>query len=105
MLQSNQICMKQQRCGQPDTGDFVPLSSESWRGQFKVRIQSENALSLTKPIIKLIYQLLIGCCNFPHTCPNVSPNITLKFQHRSEITNNCQMFVQYVLAFIYITWR
>lgn len=46
--------MKQQLPSQPDTGDFMPLPTESWRGQFKVRIQSKkniflSALSVENP--------------------------------------------------------
>lgn len=45
--------MKQQLPSQPDTGDFMPLPTETWRGQFKVRIQSKkkilSALSVENP--------------------------------------------------------
>lgn len=61
MLQSNQIWIKQLLPSQCDTVDFKPLSSDSCRGQFKVRIQFlKNALSLRKPIINLIYSFLVA---------------------------------------------
>lgn len=55
-------------------GDFTPLWSGSLRGRFKVRIQSENAPSHAKLLIKLIYRHCLVPLYF-YIYPRLSPTL------------------------------
>lgn len=64
MLQSNQICMKQQLPGQSDTGDFTPLLK--WIPQRAILGENPIKKMLSyKTHNKLDLLILSGCCNFP----------------------------------------